>query len=108
MHPVGFPSIAWIPPYAEQVPAAITAQARGASQSIHSQVGIGWPVFESVPNEAQYPSSLLFSLGMDPSTTKMNGSWPPSAASRKSRTNSSPFSKATNGLLNLILGTQGN
>ena len=27
MQPVGFPSIAWIPPYAEQVPAHTTAQA---------------------------------------------------------------------------------
>jgi len=45
MQPVGFPSTAWIPPYVAHVPAATTAQALGASRSIHSQVLIGCPVF---------------------------------------------------------------
>ena len=53
MQPVGLPSMAWIPPYVAQVPAAMTAQAWGASRSIHSQVVIGWPVSASVPKEAQ-------------------------------------------------------
>jgi len=34
---------------AEQVPAATTAHALGASLSIHSQTVIGWPVDWSVP-----------------------------------------------------------
>src|SRR5271166_5402686 len=98
MHSVGFPSIAWMPPYVAQVPAATTAQALGASRSIHSHVVIGWPVLLSVPKEAQYPSALLFSLGIEPSTTRINGESRPSAASRKYRTNSSPFSYARKGL----------
>ena len=32
---------------------ATTARALGASRSIHSQVVMGWPVFESVPRAAQ-------------------------------------------------------
>jgi hypothetical protein len=44
MQPVGLPAIAWMPPYAEHVPAATTAQAWGASRSIQVQVGIGCPV----------------------------------------------------------------
>src|SRR6266403_728909 len=44
MQSVGFPSIAWIPPYVAQVPAATTAHALGASRSIHSHVVIGCPV----------------------------------------------------------------
>ena len=42
------------------MPAAMTAQALGARRSIQSQVRIGWPVFWSVPNDAQYPSALFF------------------------------------------------
>ena len=45
--------MAWMPPYAAQVPAATTAQALGASRSIQSQVVIGWPVRGSVPKVAQ-------------------------------------------------------
>jgi len=73
MQPVELPSIAWIPPYAAHVPAATTAQALGARRSIHSQVVMGWPVFWSVPSEAQYPSFLLCSFGIDPSIYEDEG-----------------------------------
>ncbi len=90
--------MAWMPPYAEQVPAASTAHARGASRSIHSQVVIGWPVAGSVPSAAQYPSALSASFGMEPSTTRMNGPSAPSAARRNGARKASPFSKSRNGL----------
>ena len=62
----------------------------------------------SVPKDAQYPSCLFFSFGMDPSTTRMKGrSDLPSAASRNGRTNSSPTSYAKNGFQNLTFGIQG-
>src|SRR5580692_375538 len=96
-----------MPPYVAHVPAATTAQAFGANWSIQSHVVIGCPVFASVPKVAQYPSSLFFSFGIDPSTTKMKGASLPSAASRKKRTNSSPFSNARKGLCNRTLGIQG-
>jgi hypothetical protein len=35
------PAIAWIPPYAAQVPIAMTAVARGVSRSSHSVAVIG-------------------------------------------------------------------
>jgi hypothetical protein len=50
--------MAWMPPYVAQVPAAITAQALGASRLIHSVVGIGWPVTGSFPIAAKYPRHL--------------------------------------------------
>jgi len=72
---------------------ATIAQAFGARRSIQSHVVMGWPVTGSVPNDAQYPSRLFFSLGIDPSTTRMNGcSDVPSAASRNGRRKSSPTS----------------
>jgi hypothetical protein len=53
MEPVGFPAIAWMPPYVAQVPAATTAIAFGARRSIHSFSVMGWPVAGSVPIEVQ-------------------------------------------------------
>src|SRR5215469_443427 len=108
MQSVGLPAMAWIPPYVAQVPVATTAHACGASRSIHSQVVIGWPVAWSVPNDAQYPSLLFCSFGIDPSTIRMNA-WRefPSAASRNGLTKSSPTSYARNGLWKLTLGIQG-
>ena len=60
--------------------AVTTAQALGARRSIQSQVRIGCPVSWSVPNEAQYPSFLLVSSGIEPSITRMKGVSLPSAA----------------------------
>src|SRR3984893_9397357 len=96
-----------MPPYVAHVPAATTAHAFGANRSIQSHVVIGCPVFASVPKVAQYPSSLFFSFGIEPSTTKIKGESLPSAASQKCRTNSSPFSYARNGLWKFTLGIQG-
>src|SRR2546425_1402174 len=108
MHPVGFPSIAWMPPYAAHVPAATTAQALGARRSIHSHVVIGCP-FLFVPKLAQYPSDLLCSLGIGPSITKRKGqSNFPSAARWKNSIKSSPTSYARNGLWKFTLGMPGN
>jgi hypothetical protein len=45
--------MAWMPPKAEQVPAATMAHACGASRSIHSHVVIGCPVVGSVPSAAK-------------------------------------------------------
>src|SRR5258706_591622 len=47
---------------------------------------------ESVPSAAQYPSSLIFSLGIEPSTTSTNGSSRPASASYQNFMNSSPTS----------------
>src|ERR1700755_556151 len=44
---------------------------------------------------------------MEPSTTRMNGSTPPSAAKWKRLRKSSPFSKERKGLWKLTLGIQG-
>src|ERR1700722_9393401 len=97
-----------MPPYVAQVPAAATAHALGANRSIQSQVVIGCPVVWSVPNDAQYPSFLFFSFGIEPSTTRRNRESLPSAPSWNALTNSSPFSYARNGLWKLTLGIQGN
>ncbi len=59
---------------------ATTASALGASQSIQVLVMMGWLVSTSVPIPAQYPSFLIFSFGIDPSTTSTNGSSFPSFA----------------------------
>src|SRR5271170_3899364 len=91
MQPVGFPSIAWIPPYVAQVPAATTAQAFGTSRSIQSQVVIGCPVVSSVPNDAQYPSCLFLSYGIDPPKKIRKGVCMTRALALKNFTNSSPF-----------------
>lgn len=56
---------------------ATTARALGASRSIHSLVVIGWPVSGLSPKPHQYPSCLIDSLGMDPSTTSTKGSISP-------------------------------
>jgi hypothetical protein len=90
--------IAGIPPNVAQVPSARTAAARGASPSIHVHVEIGSPLDGSTPIVAQYPSPLISSLGTEPSSTKMNGSSLPAAASNHGRMNSSPVSYASNGL----------
>src|SRR5690606_20072392 len=90
MHPVGLPAIAWMPPYVAHVPAATTAQARGASRSIHQFSVSGSPVAGSLPNDVQYPSPLIFSLGIEPSTTTTNGSTSPRTAARNGARKSSP------------------
>ena len=51
--PVGLPAIAWMPPYVAHVPAASTAQALGASRSIHSENVIGWSVPGLLPKPVQ-------------------------------------------------------
>src|SRR5271156_4500711 len=96
-----------MPPYVAQVPEATTANALGARRSIQSFVGIGCPVLESVPRAAQYPSFLIFSFGMDPSTTKTKGLSLPSAARYQYFRNSSPFSYARTGLCKWTLGSPG-
>src|SRR5918911_468376 len=48
MQPVGLPAIAWMPPYVAHVPAATTAQAFGASWSIHQLTVSGSPVAGSL------------------------------------------------------------
>lgn len=53
MQPVGLPDIAWMPPKVAQVPAATTAQALGASWSIHQLRVCGSPVSGSLPKEVQ-------------------------------------------------------
>ena len=68
------------PTVVAQVPAAIAAHAFGARRSIHSQVVMGWPVLWFVPKDAQYPSFLFCSLGIEPSTTRMKGLSLPLAA----------------------------
>ena len=90
--------IAGIPPNAAHVPSASTAAARGASRSIQVHVEIGSPRRGSTPNVAQYPSPLISSLGTEPSSTRMNGSSLPAAASNHARMNSSPVSYASSGL----------
>src|ERR1700754_635711 len=112
MAPVGLPAIAWIPPEVAQVPTATIAVALGASRSSHSLVVIGWPVAGSLPNPHQYPSSLICSFGMDPSTTRTNGSNSPrSALKNHSRKSSAPpvgpHSKSIRGQWTAIFGSPG-
>src|SRR5215211_555030 len=100
MHPVGLPAIAWIPPYVAQVPTATTAHAFGANWSIHQLRVRGWPVVRSLPNEVQYPSPFMFSLGIEPSITRTNGASSSSlAAWRKTCMYSSPPSEGASTLL---------
>src|SRR5215211_1682320 len=100
MHPVGLPAIAWIPPYVAQVPTATTAHAFGANWSIHQLRVRGCPVVRSLPNELQYPSPLMFSLGIEPSITSTNGASSSSlTASRNGLRNSSPPSVGESTLL---------
>src|SRR5580700_3057571 len=96
-----------MPPYVAQVPHATTANALGARRSIQVFVGIGCPVFESVPRAAQYPSFLIFSLGIEPSTTNTKGLSLPSAARYQNFMNSSPFSYARTGLCKWTFGRPG-
>src|SRR5450759_2627506 len=56
------------------------AVALGASRSSHSLVVIGWPVAGLLPKPHQYPSDLMSSFGIDPSTTSTNGSSSPRSA----------------------------
>ena len=112
MAPVGFPAIAWIPPYVAQVPTATMAVALGASRSSHSLVVIGCPVAGSLPNPHQYPSSWSCSFGIDPSTTSTNGSSSPrSALKNHSRKSSAPpfgpHSKSIRGQCTAIFGSPG-
>src|SRR3954447_7287494 len=105
--------MAWIPPYVAQVPAATMAVALGANRSSHSLVVIGCPVAGLLPKPDQYPSSLIFSLGMDPSTTRTNGSKSPrSALKNHSRKSSAPpvgpHSKSINGQCTATWGSPGN
>src|SRR5947209_13813177 len=88
------------------------AVALGASRSSHSLVVIGCPVAGLLPNPDQYPSSLIFSLGMDPSTTRTNGSsWPRSALKNHSRKSSAPpfgpHSRSMSGQWTATLGSPG-
>src|SRR5690606_4695758 len=107
MHPVGLPAIAWMPPYAAQVPIATTAHALGASRSIHWLTVIGCPVTGSLPIELQNPSPLIFSLGIDPSTTSTNGSSSPAAALWNAAMKSPPVSLASTLLCRCTLGSPG-
>src|SRR3954449_13156661 len=101
-----------MPPYVAQVPTATIAVALGASRSSHSLVVIGCPVSGLLPKPAQYPSSLILSFGMDPSTTRTNGSNSPrSALKNHSRKSSAPplgpHSKSIRGQWTAILGSPG-
>src|SRR5919202_876506 len=100
MHPVGLPAIAWMPPYVAHVPIATTPHAFGASWSIHQFSVSGWPVASSLPNDVQYPSPLICSLGIEPSMTSTNGASSSSrAAWRNGVRNSSPPSVGDRTLL---------
>ena len=84
----------------------------GASRSSHSLVVIGCPVAGSLPNPHQYPSSWSFSFGMDPSTTRTNGSSSPRSALKNHARKSSappvgPHSKSMRGQWTAILGRPG-
>src|SRR3954452_25580254 len=79
---------------------ATTPQAFGASWSIHQLSVSGSPVASSLPKEVQYPSPLIFSLGIEPSITSTNGSAAsPAAAARNGLRNSSPPSVGLSTLL---------
>src|SRR3954452_6760659 len=112
MAPVGLPAMAWMPPYVAQVPTATTAVALGVSRSSHSLVVIGWSVPGALPKPDQYPSSLIFSFGIDPSTTRTNGSSSPrSALKNHSRKSSAPplgpHSKSISGQCTATRGSPG-
>src|SRR3954462_8696922 len=70
---------------------ATTPQAFGARRSIHQFSVSGSPVASSLPNEVQWPSPLMFSLGIEPSMTSTNGASSSSrSAWRNGLRNSSP------------------
>ena len=89
------------------MPTATTAAAFGASRSSHSLVVIGWPVSGSSPIAAQWPSPERFSFGIEPSTTRTNGSSSPRSACHHASMNSAPFSKASTGLWTITFGIPG-
>src|SRR3954452_7008786 len=101
-----------MPPYVAQVPTATTAVAFGVSRSSHSLVVIGCAVPGLLPKPDQYPSSWSFSLGIDPSTTRTNGSSSPrSALKNHSRKSSAPplgpHSKSISGQCTATFGSPG-
>ena len=84
----------------------------GASRSSHSLVVIGWPVIGSLPKPDQYPSGLIASFGIDPSTTSTNGSSSPRSALKKLSRKSSldpigPASKSISGQCTATFGRPG-
>src|SRR5579863_5515581 len=86
--------------------------ALGARRSSHSLVVIGWPVAGLLPNPHQYPSDLIASFGMDPSTTSTNGSSSPRSALCHHSMNvsapcSGPHSKSISGQCTATLGSPG-
>ena len=86
---------------------ATTAAALGARRSSHSFVVIGWPVSGLTPIPAQWPSPLIFSLGIEPSTMSTNGSSLPASASYHACMNSAPVSYASTGVWITTLGMPG-
>src|SRR3954447_23900504 len=79
---------------------AITANAFCGSRSSHQLSVSGSPVARSLPNDVQYPSPLMFSLGIDPSMTRTKGaSSSSSSAWRNGLRNSSPPSVGESTLL---------
>ena len=94
------------------MPAASTTRALGASRSSHSLVVIGWSVSGLFPKPHQYPSCLIASLGIDPSTTSTKGSSSPRSALKNHSMKSSapptgPHSKSMSGQWTAILGSPG-
>jgi hypothetical protein len=86
--------------------------ALGASRSSHSLVVIGWSVSGLLPKPHQYPSDLIASFGIDPSTTSTNGSSSPRSAlknhsMKSSAPRSGPHSKSISGQCTAILGSPG-
>src|SRR5580693_2394634 len=84
----------------------------GASRSSHSLVVIGCPVAGLLPNPHQYPSDLIASLGIEPSTTRTNGSSSPRSAfhhhsMKLSAPCSGPHSKSISGQCTATLGSPG-
>src|SRR6478672_3647036 len=89
------------------------ARALGARRSSHSLVVIGWPVSGLFPKPHQYPSGLIFSFGMEPSTTSTNGSSSPRSALKNHSMKSlllptGPLSKSINGQCTATFGSPGN
>jgi hypothetical protein len=75
-------------------------------------VVIGWPVSGLFPKPHQYPSGLIFSFGIEPSTTSTNGSSSPRSAWKKYSMKSlllptGPLSKSINGQCTATFGSPG-
>ncbi len=73
---------------------------------------IGWPVSGLFPKPHQYPSGLIFSLGIEPSTTSTNGSSSPRSAWKKYSMKSlllptGPLSKSISGQCTATFGSPG-